>query len=340
MKREFGHMPSGEAVTLYTITNGRIIAHITDLGATLVSLFLPDREGKLEDVVLGFDDPEDYIRSGTFFGATVGRNANRVGKARFPLNGQQVHLQPNEGENNLHSGPDYFKDRLWQVVSHGKNAISFRLDSPHGDQGFPGNAVINVHYTLEDEDTLAIRYEGLCDRDTVFNMTNHSYFNLAGHSRQELAMEQTICMPARFFTVADEASIPTGENRPVEGTPLDFRKPKALGRDLGEDYVPLKLQNGVDHNFEVWCDPCAILHDPHSGRSLAISTDCPGIQVYTANFTDEVGKGGIHYRPRCGVALETQFYPDSVNHPAWPQPITKAGETYHSETKYRFFLQA
>ncbi len=338
MEKQFGRLPSGESVTIYTIHSGSLFAHISDLGATLVSLQVPDRAGDMADVVLGFDEPASYIRSGTFFGATVGRNANRVGAARFPLNGETVRLGQNENGNNLHSGPDFYKDRLWKLESRGADFVTFRLDSPHADQGFPGNATIYVTYALSG-DALTIRYEATCDRDTVFNLTNHSYFNLAGHDQPQRAMEQVFSMPARFFTVADAASIPTGELRSVEGTPLDFRTPKPLGRDLERDYMPLKLQGGVDHNFEVFCNPCATLYDPHSGRGMAVSTDCPGIQVYTANFTDEVGKNGVRYEKRCGVALETQFYPDSLNHPAWPQPITKAGETYRSETRYQFFVQ-
>lgn len=337
MQKEFGTLPGGESVTIYTITHGKLIAHITNLGATLQALYVPDREGNLSDVVLGFDRPEDYIRSGAFFGATVGRNANRVGKARFPLNGEEICLGRNEGENNLHSGPDFYKDRLWAVESRTGSRICFRLDSPHGDQGFPGNAKLWVEYALEEDNTLAIRYRGICDRDTVFNLTNHSYFNLAGHDRRSKAMAQVLSMPARFFTVADGAAIPTGELRKVDASPMDFRAPKALGRDIGETYEPLKLQGGYDHNFEVFCNPCATLYDPSSGRAMAVSTDCPGIQVYTANFTDEIGKNGAVYPPRCAVALETQFYPDSVNRPQWPQPITKAGETYQSETRYHFF---
>lgn len=337
MEKEFGRPPGMESVTLYTISCGKIIAHITNLGATLRSLYVPDRENRLGDVVLGFERPEDYIRSSAFFGATVGRNANRVGGAKFLLNGEEIRLEPNEGGNNLHSGSDYYKNRLWAVESKSPGSICFRLESPHGDQGFPGNATIWVEYALEENNTLTIRYRGKCDRDTVFNLTNHSYFNLAGHDRPEKAMEQVLCMPARFFTVSDGESIPTGEERLVDGTPMDFRTPKPLGRDLNADYEPLKLQGGIDHNFEVFCNPCATLYDPFSGRAMAVSTDCPGIQVYTANFTDEIGKNGVRYAKRCAVALETQFYPDSVNHPRWPQPITPAGDTYKSETQYRFF---
>ena len=337
MGEEFGKLPGGEAVTIYTIASGKMIARITDLGATLVSLFVPGRDGQLADVVLGFDEPADYIRSGTFFGATVGRNANRIAGASFPLNGERVCLGKNEGENNLHSGPDYYKDRLWQLESREADRISFTLRSPHGDQGFPGDAVIRVEYALEGGNTLAVRYWAAADRDTVFNLTNHSYFNLAGHHQPQKAMEQLFCMPARVFTPADAQSIPTGQLLPVAGTPMDFRSPKPLGRDMEQDFEPLKLQNGIDHNFEVFCNPCATLSDPASGRAMAVYTDCPGIQVYTANFTHEIGKGGVRYAPRSGVALETQYYPNSLNHPQWRKSITPAGQAYKSETRYKFF---
>lgn len=337
MRKEFGKLPGGESVTIYTIASGKMIAHITDLGATLVSLFVPGRDGELADVVLGFDKPADYIRSGAFFGATVGRNANRVRNACFPLKGETVRLSPNEGNNNLHSGPDFYKDRLWQLESLEADRIRFCLHSPHGDQGFPGNATIRVEYALEGGNTLAVRYWAVADRDTVFNLTNHSYFNLSGHDRPEKAMEQLFCMSARAFAVADRENIPTGEMRSVASTPMDFRTPKPLGRGIAQDYEPLKLQNGIDHNFEVFCNPCAILSHPASGRAMAVYTDCPGIQVYTANFTDEIGKGGVHYAPRSGVALETQYYPNSLNEPQWRQSITPAGQEYKSQTLYRFF---
>ena len=199
------------------------------------------------------------------------------------------------------------------MVSLEEASITLELHSPHGDQGFPGNAVIRVTYTLDSSGGLHIAYDGLCDRDTVFNMTNHSYFNLAGHARTEAAMEQLLTLPGRFFNPDDAENIPTGEKRSVAGTPMDFRQPKAISRDIGLDYVPLHLQGGYDHNWEVFCNPCAILADPVSGRSMSVSTDCPGIQVYSGNFLDTVGKGGVHYGKRSGIALETQFYPDSIH---------------------------
>ena len=338
IKKPFGILPDGSVPSLYTISGDGITAEISDYGATLVRLYVPDRQGKLADVVLGFDDPNRYAASTTFFGATVGRNANRVGGAAFRLNGRECRLDPNDnGRNNLHSGWAYYKDRLWTVAEAEESRIRLTLSSPDGDQGFPGNAEISVTYALEGQ-TLRIRYDAVCDADTVFNLTNHSYFNLAGHEKCGKAMEQVLRMPARFFNPADAESIPTGELRSVEGTPMDFRTPKPIGRDIGEDYDALRLQGGYDHNFEVYTMPCAVLSDPESGRTMEVITDCPGVQFYSGNFLQwEPGKDGAIYIHRSGICLETQFYPDAVNHPRWPQPITRAGETYHSETGYRFF---
>ena len=337
MRETFGTLPCGTQATLYTISCGPLQASITDYGANLVRLYVPDREGRLADVVLGYDDCNGYRTArGGCLGATVGRNANRIAGSAFPWKDITIRMAANDGKNNLHSGPDYFFQRMWKLVSHTKNAVTLELISPAGDQGFPGKATIRVTYALEMDNGLHIRYEARCDRDTVFNLTNHSYFNLAGHDRLDKAMEQVLILPGRFFTPDDAQNIPTGELRKVAGTPMDFRGPKALGQDIGADYEPLHLQGGYDHNFEVFCSPCAILTDPGSGREMSVTTDCPGIQLYTGNFLDEIGKGGIHYSARTGVALETQFYPDSLHHPEWPQPITKAGETYKSETIYRF----
>ena len=335
-KTSFGRLPSGEETTLYTISCGGLTATVTDYGATLVNLWVPDSKGELADVVLGCDDANAYTSGTAFLGATVGRNANRVKGASFLLNGKMVHMTPNEGNNNLHSGPDCYHTRMWQVVSFTESAITLQLDSPNGDQGFPGNATIRVTYELENDGALLIAYDAVCDADTVFNLTNHSYFNLAGHDKTDKAMEQVLMMPARFFNPDDEENIPTGELRSVEGTPMDFRTPKPIGRDINEDYEPLILQAGYDHNFEVFCNPCAILMDPDSGRTMSVYTDCPGIQFYAGNFINEDGKSGVHYGKRSGIALETQYYPDSVNHPEWPQPFTPANQRYHSETRYKF----
>lgn len=335
MREFFGTLPSGETASLYTISCGRLSAAVSDYGATLVRLLVPGQDGTLADVVLGYDDCNGYREGDACLGATVGRNANRLKDACFVLNGRTYALTPNENGNNLHSGPEFFSKRMWQVLSHTENALVLELNSPSGDQGFPGNARIRVSYTLE-PGALRIAYNAVCDKDTVFNMTNHSYFNLAGHEKTGAAMDQVLILPGRFFNPDDPQNIPTGELRKVEGTPMDFRTPKPIGRDIGLDYEPLVLQGGYDHNWEVFCDPCAILSDPVSGRTMAVSTDCPGIQFYAGNFLDETGKGGVYYGKRSGVALETQFYPDALHHPDWPQPITRAGEKYRSETVYRF----
>ena len=337
MKESFGILPSGEETTLYTISQGGITACVSDYGATLVRVLVPDAQGNVADVVLGYDDCNGYrTANGAFLGAIVGRSANRLKDSSFTLGGKEYHLTPNEGANNLHSGPDTYNQRLWTVVSHTRNAISLELHSPNGDQGYPGNAVITVTYALDDQGGLHIIYDGICDRDTVFNMTNHSYFNLAGQDRTDKAMDQLLTLPGRWFNPDDAQNIPTGELRNVSGTPMDFRSPKAIGRDIGEDYEPLHLQGGYDHNWEVFCNPCATLTDPVSGRTMSVYTDCPGVQFYAGNFLNETGKGGIAYGKRSGVALETQFPPDALHHPQWPQPVTRAGEKYHSETVYRF----
>ncbi len=338
MKEKFGILPTGEEAFLYTISCGAVRAVISDLGATVVKLFVPDKKGNISDVVLGFDDPNDYIASGTYFGAVVGRNANRVGGAKFTMNGKEYILDANDnGAHNLHSGFNPFKNRIWKVERHDADSIRMSLSSPDGDQGFPGNAVIHVTYTLDSDGCLRIAYDAISDKDTVFNMTNHAYFNLAGHEHPEKAMDMVLSMPARFFNPDDADSIPTGEKRSVEGTPFDFREPKPIGRDINENYDALNLQGGYDHNFEVFTAPCAILSHKESGRTMAVITDCKGVQFYSGNFLKgETGKDGVSYIHRGGICLETQFYPDSVNHPEWPQPFTKADERYHSETTYRF----
>lgn len=337
MKKDFGTLKNGQKASLYEISWGQVKAQITDYGATLVRLYVPDSKGNLADVLLGFDDVTGYDHHGGFFGAIVGRNANRIGKGTFKIGDKTVQMPINNNSNNLHSGPESFGHRLWNLEKHTENSIRFSLKSPDGDQGIPGNAEVHVTYTMENPGALRITYDGISDKDTVFNMTNHAYFNLAGHDHPEKAMSQTLMFPARFYTVADAESIPTGELRSVEGTPMDFREPKAIGRDIDQDYPCFKLQLGYDHNFEAYADPCAILTDPESGRSMSVSTDCPGIQFYSGNFLNgEKGKDGVRYTYRGGVALETQYYPDSVNHPEWPQPFYKAGEHYHSETVYTF----
>ena len=338
MKKLFGVRADGQEAFLYTITGGGLTAELTDHGATLVKLFVPDDNGALSDVVLGFDSPDEYTASGTFFGATVGRCANRIGGAKFTMNGKEYKVDANDNEvNSLHGGFDPWKNRMWKVMEHTENMIRFYLFSPDGDQGMPGNAEISVTYSLESEGILRIAYDAVSDKDTVFNLTNHSYFNLAGHEKPEKAMDQILSMPARYFTPDDALSIPTGELREVDGSPMDFRVPKPIGQDLDIPYDALELQGGYDHNWEVFCNPCAIVSEPESGRTMSVYTDCGGSQFYCGNFLEgDKGKDGVSYCYRGGIALETQFYPNSVNNPQWVQPFTKAGERYHSVTEYHF----
>lgn len=232
-------------------------------------------------------------------------------------------MPANEGSNNLHSGPDFFFHRLWKLVSHTESAVTLELTSPNGDQGFPGNAVIQVTYALKADGALHILYKAACDQDTVFNFTNHSYFNLAGHDRTGRAMEQLLTIPGRFFNPDDAENIPTGELRPVAGTPMDFRAPKPIGQDIGADYEPLKLQGGYDHNWEVFCNPCATLSDPVSGRSMSVCTDCPAFAVRGQLLRrDRQGRRTLRQALRRGAGdpvLPRQSPPSR-----WPQPITRA----------------
>lgn len=326
----FGRLKTGEEAHLFTICDGRLQAVISDLGATVVKLFVDG-----VDVVLGFDDPNDYVKSGTFFGSVVGRNCNRTANATVCINGVEYAMDQNDnGLNNLHSGFAFYKNRIWNVTETAKNRLKLTLFSPDGDQGFPGNATISVTYTLKN-DALVIDYDGVCDQDTVFNLTNHSYFNLAGHDHPEKAMDQILTIHAGYFTPADDMSIPTGEIRAVANTPMDFRSPKKIGADIGSDYDALNLQGGYDHNYILTGEHCATLQ--YGNMKMDVLTDRPGVQFYSGNFLKgESGKNGVSYCHRGGICLETQFWPDATHHPLWPQPITKAGETYHSQTTYQF----
>lgn len=337
MKRSFGLLPSGEQASLYTIENSRIRATLTDFGATLVSLWVPDANGVTADVVLGHDSAEAYAADNSCMGATVGRNANRIAGAEFSLGEKTYKLPANDGINSLHSLPDGYNHRLWQVAAHHRDRIIFSLESPHLDQGFPGNARIQVTYAIEPPATLSITFEAVSDRDTLFNMTNHSFFNLAGQDKPELALQQELILPARIFLPANDQSIPTGEMRSVGNTPMDFRRGKAIGQEIESDYECLTLQGGYDHTFEVFTEPCAILRDPISGRTMSVSTDCPGIHFYSGNYlSGEPGKSGTVYPRRSGICLETHFYPDAVHNPQWKQPSVKAGIPYRSCTRFSF----
>ena len=341
-QRPFGKNTKGEAATLYTFENSSgMVMEVTDFGATLYSLLVPDGKGGRIDVVLGYDDPIGYEGpSGTFFGATVSRNANRIGNARVVINGKEYRLDQNDGNNNLHSGYDFQSFRIWKVKAMTENSITFSLHSPDGDQGYPGAVDMDVTYTLTEENEVRLDYYAIPDADTILNLTNHSYFNLNGHASGSI-LKHTVWLDADSFTRADAQSIPTGEIVPVAGTPMDFRARKEVGRDIEMDYEALNFGKGYDHN---WClnnggklAKVAELTGDLSGITMDVSTDLPGVQIYTANFLEkEAGKDGVVYLRRQGICFETQYYPDALNHPNFPSTLCKAGEVYKTTTIYRF----
>jgi len=340
--REFGTNKKGEKATLYTFENANgMVMGVSDFGATLYSLLVPDKDGNMVDVVLGYDSPQGYMGpSGTGFGATIGRNGNRIGKAQFTLNGKTYELDKNNNGNNLHSGLDYYHYRMWNVKETTENSITLSLHSPDGDQGYPGTLNVDVTYTLTDDDELCIDYYGKVDADTIVNMTNHSYFNLNGHASGNV-LGHELWMDADAFTSTDEQLIPTGEIVPVEGTPMDFRVKKTVGRDIDKQYEALVFGGGYDHN---WClnnhgkfAKVIELSSELSGIAMEVYTDLPGVQVYSGNFLkEEQGKNGIVYKHRQGICFETQQYPDAINHENFPSPIVKKGEEYKTTTIYKF----
>ena len=339
--RAFGINHSGEQATLYTFENRNgMVMSVTDFGATLYSLLVPTEQGPL-DVVLGYDDPAGYEGpAGTFFGATVGRNANRICKGTFTLDGKTYNLAINNGPNNLHSGLDFWSFRIWQVKDIGDNTITFFLHSPDGDQGYPGAMDISVTYTLTEDNSVRIRYYGIPQARTLINLTNHSYFNLNGHDSGDI-LGHTVWLDADHFTRADETSIPTGEILPVENTPMDFRTPKPVGRDIEQPYEALLFGQGYDHN---WClnnggqfAKIATLEADKTKLVMDVYTDLPGVQIYTGNFIqNEPGKKGAVYCRRAGICFETQYYPDSINHPNFPSPVFQAGQVYETTTQFCF----
>lgn len=343
--REFGRNKKGEAATLYIFENQNgVEMHVSDFGGTLQKLMVPDRDGVKRDVVLGYDDPAGYEGpSGTFFGATVGRHANRIGKAMFELNGVVYKLDKNNGNNNLHSGMDFWSFRVWNVKETTENSITFSLHSPDGDQGYPGNVDVDVTYLLTGDNSVVIEYCARTDKDTPLNMTNHSYFNLAGHESGSIR-EQVMWIEADGFTRTDAELIPTGEIVPVEGTPMDFRVEKKVGLDIDADYEALKLGNGYDHNWTLNNNgefkKIAGLSSDESGICMEVYTDLPGVQVYTANFVqDELGKDGVIYQKNQGLCFETQYYPDSVNHENFQSCICKKDVEYKTKTQFKFITK-
>ena len=368
----FGKTGDGRTAGLYVLRNSSgMSAALTDYGAALVSLAVPDRNGDLRDVVLGHDDVSGYEEGQGSIGAVVGRVANRIGGARFSLNGREYALTANHGPNALHGGRDFYENRLWTVkipfsevrsrdimaasapesISDGVSQLArsnisnkrvvFCLDSPDGDQGFPGNLHIEVTYTLTDDNELHIDYLAKSDADTPLSLTNHSYFNLNGHAGGSV-LEHVVQIAASEYTPSDADLLPTGAVESTAGTPMDFSIPKSIGRGIDADFTDLRNAGGYDHNYVIAREKgvyreAASLYSRESGIRMEVLSDMPGLQFYTANFMDgETGKDGAVYGKRSAACFETQFWPDSVNKENFPDCVLAAGEEFSSRTTYRF----
>lgn len=340
-EQEFGVTRACGAVKLYTLENANgMRAVVTDYGAILVSLQYPMADGELRDLVLGCDTLPEY-EAGGFFGATVGRHANRISGARFTLDGKEYRLSANDNGCNLHSDfKQGFHKQLWQAEKL-ENGICFSRLSPDGECGFPGNLRVSVSYLLEDDNSLHILYKGVSDRKTLINLTNHSFFNLAGHDAGFI-LGETLQLDCGAFLEIGPGRLPTGRILPVEGTPMDFRSGKKIGAQIDADYAQLRFAAGYDHCFVTGAKTGELRHiaavtDEAARLRMDVLTDLPGVQFYTANFLPEQrGKGGACYGPRCALCLETEYYPDSIHFPTFPQAVFDAGEVYRAETVYRF----
>lgn len=345
-KCSFGTTRDGKEATLYTLENKNgMSVSFTDFGANIVNIIVPDKKGKFDDVVLGYDHVSGYEDNGAGYGSFIGRHANRIGGATFELNGVKYNLEKNDGNNNLHSGSKSYNKYFYEVETFEEEdavSIEFSRLSPDMEQGFPGNLDISVTYTLTDDNELVIEYLAVSDKDTIVNFTNHSYFNLSGHDSGDV-LKQKVYINADKFTPTDDALIPTGEMRDVTGTPMDFRTLKPIGQDINADYTPLKQAGGYDHNYVLnisgdEVEKVAELVDDNSGRVMEVYTNMPGLQLYTANFIDgnEAAKNKFKYQKRAGVCFETQFFPDSCNKPEFPSPVVKAGQEYDYVTIFKF----
>lgn len=337
-------MPDGTPVEELTLRSGALTCKVITYGGAVRSLMVPDRDGKPVDVVLGFDTLEDYRKQDKYIGALVGRYANRIGGARFTLNGVEYTLAANDGPNSLHGGNVGFDKQVWTVEELRENAVTLSLVSPDMQEGYPGTLSVRVAYTLSDG-ALSIGYWGKSDRDTVFNPTNHSYFNLSGHGGGAITGHY-IKLYASRYTPAAAGLIPTGELAPVEGTPLDLRRSQPVGEHIDDEFAQLAMGGGYDHNWAIdgWdgtLRPAARAWSPDTGICMEASTTLPGIQLYTGNFVEgcPAGKGGAVYGNRRAFCLETQFYPDTPNHPGFPSCVCRAGEEYHSTTVYSFSVR-
>jgi aldose 1-epimerase len=343
-KASFGTF-SGQPVDIFTLRNSHgIEVKATSYGAIITSIVTPDRTGKRGDITLGFDTFEEYLKNTPFFGALVGRYGNRIAKGHFTLDGKTYPLAVNNGANHLHGGLKGFDKVLWKgEMVNGKTAVAFSRRSPDGEEGYPGNLDVRVTYTLTEQDELVIDYHAVTDKATPINLTQHTYFNLAGEGD---ILGHVLMIDADRFTPVDSTLIPTGELAPVAGTTFDFRKPTAIGARIGESHPQLKNGNGYDHNWVLnkkgtARQLAARVVDPKSGRTLEVSTTEPGVQFYSGNFLDGTvkGKGGRAYQQRSGLCLETQHFPDSPNHPSFPSTILKPGAEYRSETAFKFGVE-
>jgi aldose 1-epimerase len=343
-QRHYGYLADGTEVTLVTLRNAEgIEVDVIDYGGIITRLVTPDANGQLGDIVLGLDSLEEYVASNPYFGALIGRYGNRIGKGRFTLDGETFQLDVNDGENHLHGGSEGFDKRVWQMqpfVTEHSAGVQLRLTSPDGDQGYPGKLQALVTYELTNGNELDMTFEAVTDKPTIVNMTQHSYFNLAGEGD---ILGHRLVIPADRFTPVDEGLIPTGELRAVAGGPFDFRQAKEIGRDIGVDNEQLELGLGYDHNFVLKdrADDELVLAarvtEPTSGRVLEVLTVEPGVQFYSGNFLDGSldGKGKVHAH-RSGFCLEPQHFPDSPNKPDFPPVTLRPGETYQTRIVYRF----
>jgi aldose 1-epimerase len=344
-----GNMADGTPVDLYTLTNANgVEIKLSNYGGIVVSLMVPDRNGAFEDVVLGFDTLEDYVEKSPYFGCIAGRYANRIAKGRFTLDGVEYTLAQNDGENHLHGGIKGFDKVVWGAEEvKGDDAVGLELTylSKDGEEGYPGNLSVKVVYSLTDDDELRIEYFATTDGATVVNLTNHSYFDLAGGVSGDI-LDHELTIHADRFTPIDETLIPTGELRSVQGTPMDFSQAVAIGARIEQDDEQLIFGNGYDHNW-VLDKPAGSLalaarvHEPTTGRVLEVYTTEPGIQFYAGNFLDGsiTGKEGRVYERRSGFCLETQHFPDSPNQPGFPSTVLRPGEEYAQTTAYRFSVK-
>lgn len=343
-KSSFGTTKQGAEASLYVLENkNHTTIKVTDYGATLVSFVFADKNGVKRDVVLGYDTVSGYEENTSYFGATVGRNGNRIENSQMLIGGKVWKIEANENENNLHSGKNGFSKVMWEVKSVTDNSITLAHLSTRQEQGFPGNLRAEVTYEITDQDALEITYFGAADADTVMNFTNHSYFNLGGHDSGSVEQQKLQILAEAYTPVRDAHSIPSGEIVSVAGTPMDFRTMKPIGQDIAADFEQLHFTGGYDHNYALSQNPgemkvMANAYCDSTGIAMEASTDCCGVQLYAGNFIGEqTGKDGVCYGDRWGFCLESQFYPNAVNQENFASPIVKEGEVYQSKTIYRLY---